>query len=176
MYDKGLGVPQDYVLAYMWFNLGAAHTDFGGRRPIIAILASTSEANTRRGNPRQTDRQNDDPNEIAEAQRLHAGMEAVRFQPLAERSALRRRDRGRVSLQGRSMTWPALLRTSTPIIFHAIEFRPDDLASRALRVGLTTFFQNLDLSSPSLGKKCLMSQGTVKWFNAHEGLWLHPAG
>jgi hypothetical protein len=30
--------------------------------------------------------------------------------------------------------------------FHAIEFRPDDLASRALRVGLTIFFQNLDLS------------------------------
>ena len=29
--------------------------------------------------------------------------------------------------------------------FPAIEFRPDDLASRALRVGLTTFFQNLDL-------------------------------
>ena len=27
MYDKGLGVPQDYVLAYMWFNLGAAHPD-----------------------------------------------------------------------------------------------------------------------------------------------------
>ena len=29
---------------------------------------------------------------------------------------------------------------------YAIEFRLDDLASRALRVGLTTFFQNLDLS------------------------------
>ena len=61
--------------------------------------------------------------------------------------------------------------------FHAIEFRPDDLASRALRVGLTTFFQNLDLSHlaarierPALtGKKCLMSQGTVKWFNAPKG-------
>jgi uncharacterized protein len=30
MYEKGIGVPQDYVLAYMWFNLGAAHGDFGG--------------------------------------------------------------------------------------------------------------------------------------------------
>jgi uncharacterized protein len=27
MYDNGLGVPQDYVLAYMWLNLGAAHPD-----------------------------------------------------------------------------------------------------------------------------------------------------
>jgi CspA family cold shock protein len=62
---------------------------------------------------------------------------------------------------------------------YAIEFRPDDLASRALRAGLTTFFQNLDLytwlrgsGGPALtptGKKCLMSQGTVKWFNATKG-------
>jgi hypothetical protein len=55
------------------------------------------------------------------------------------------------------------------------------LASRALRVRLTTFFQNLDPSHTWLrdqaagfnGKKCLMPQGTVKWFNA---LRLHPAG
>jgi cold shock protein len=53
--------------------------------------------------------------------------------------------------------------------FHAIEFRPDDLASRALRVGLTTFFQNLDLSQRLLERRCLMSQGTVKWFNASKG-------
>ena len=60
---------------------------------------------------------------------------------------------------------------------YAIEFRPDDLASRALRVGLMTFFQNLDLSGcaierPALmptGKKRLMSQGTVKWFNVQKG-------
>ena len=63
--------------------------------------------------------------------------------------------------------------------FYAIEFRPDDLASRAIRVGLPIFFQNLDLISPgcaierpaltSIGKKRLMSQGTVKWFNAEKG-------
>ena len=38
---------------------------------------------------------------------------------------------------------------------------------RAVRVGLTTFFQNLDLSPA--GKKCLMPRGTVKWFNAPKG-------
>ena len=62
-------------------------------------------------------------------------------------------------------------------LLYAIEFRPDDLASRALRVGLPTFFQNLDLSGcaierPALmptGKKRLMSQGTVKWFNVQKG-------
>jgi hypothetical protein len=32
------------------------------------------------------------------------------------------------------------------VYLYAIEFRPDDLASRAVRVGLTIFFQNLDLS------------------------------
>ena len=59
--------------------------------------------------------------------------------------------------------------------FYAIEFGPDDLASRALRVGLTTFFQTLDLTWPRdraaglTGKKRLMSQGTVKWFNATKG-------
>ena len=43
-----------------------------------------------------------------------------------------------------------------------------------MRVGLTTFFQNLDLSLAAIerrltGKKCLMPQGTVKWFNATKG-------
>ena len=61
---------------------------------------------------------------------------------------------------------------------YTIEFRPDDLASRAVRVGLTIFFQNLDLShlaARSSGrllryrKERLMSQGTVKWFNAEKG-------
>jgi TPR repeat protein len=28
MYHEGLGVPQDYVLAHMWFNLAAAQGDW----------------------------------------------------------------------------------------------------------------------------------------------------
>jgi cold shock protein len=50
---------------------------------------------------------------------------------------------------------------------------------RALRVGLTTFFQNLDhyelaaqVRGPSkhvLERSVLMTQGTVKWFNDQKG-------
>jgi uncharacterized protein len=61
MYDKGLGVPQDYVLAYMWFNLGAANTDFGGAEINHRYGLRPWEAITRRGIPRQTDRQDDPP-------------------------------------------------------------------------------------------------------------------
>jgi CspA family cold shock protein len=51
-------------------------------------------------------------------------------------------------------------------------------ALAAHRVGLTTFFQNLDQqpgrasarpSDLELGKKRLMAQGTVKWFNSQKG-------
>ena len=28
-YDKGLGVPQDYTLAYMWVNIAAVNADAG---------------------------------------------------------------------------------------------------------------------------------------------------
>jgi CspA family cold shock protein len=51
-------------------------------------------------------------------------------------------------------------------------------ALAAHRVGLTTFFQNLDQqpgraparpSELGLGKKRLMAQGTVKWFNSQKG-------
>ena len=49
---------------------------------------------------------------------------------------------------------------------------------RALRVGLTTFFLNLDHSEPAAQlraylntylKEVLMTQGTVKWFNSQKG-------
>ena len=32
MYDKGLGVPQDYVQAHMWYNLAASRFPPGERR------------------------------------------------------------------------------------------------------------------------------------------------
>ena len=62
--------------------------------------------------------------------------------------------------------------------FYAIEFRPDDLASRATRRTDDLLPKSRSLSPscaierPGLtptGKKCLMSQGTVKWFNATKG-------
>jgi cold shock protein len=72
-----------------------------------------------------------------------------------------------------------LWRASPPTIFAQSGFGRTTWPRRALRVGLTTFFQNLDLISPgcaierpaltSIGKKRLMSQGTVKWFNATKG-------
>src|SRR5665213_3885016 len=49
---------------------------------------------------------------------------------------------------------------------------------RALRVGLTTFFLNLDHSEPAAQlraylntylKEVTMTQGTVKWFNSQKG-------
>jgi cold shock protein len=58
-----------------------------------------------------------------------------------------------------------------------IEFRPDDLACRAHRVGLI-FFQNLDkpngraIRAAHLDthlKELFMTQGTVKWFNSQKG-------
>ena len=45
MYNKGLGVLQDQILAHMWYNLGAANgNDFGGRnRDIIAQKMSSED-------------------------------------------------------------------------------------------------------------------------------------
>jgi cold shock protein len=61
---------------------------------------------------------------------------------------------------------------------YAIEFRPDDLASRAT-CRTDDLLPKFDLSSPGCaierpaltptGKKRLMSQGTVKWFNVQRG-------
>jgi cold shock protein len=58
----------------------------------------------------------------------------------------------------------------------SIEFRPNDLASRRSRVGLTTFLQISNelaaLRAASLDayrKKSYMTQGTVKWFNGQKG-------
>ena len=69
------------------------------------------------------------------------------------------------------------MKTSVPIIFTQSSFGRTTWPRARWRVGLTTFFQNLDLSSPGCaierpaltGNKRLMSQGTVKWFNAQKG-------
>jgi hypothetical protein len=52
MYGKGQGVPKDYVLVYMWFNLAAAQGNEGaaGNRETVTGLMT--------------------PAQIAEAQRL----------------------------------------------------------------------------------------------------------
>jgi TPR repeat protein len=44
MYANGQGVPQDYVLAHMWFNLAAAQGDPNGKglRDLVA-KSMTSE-------------------------------------------------------------------------------------------------------------------------------------
>jgi cold shock protein len=70
-----------------------------------------------------------------------------------------------------------LLRTSAPTIFTQSSFGRTTWPRARWRVGLTTFFQNLDLPHPAAqferpsltGKKRRMSQGTVKWFNAQKG-------
>jgi cold shock protein len=53
---------------------------------------------------------------------------------------------------------PSLVESASPDYLYPIEFRPDDLASRARAAG-----------SNASGKKCRMPQGTVKWFNATKG-------
>jgi cold shock protein len=70
-----------------------------------------------------------------------------------------------------------LLKTSAPIIFTQSSFGRTTWPHARWRVGLTTFFQNLDVSYTWLrdraagltGKKRLMPQGIVKWFNAQKG-------
>jgi TPR repeat protein len=67
-YDNGLGVPQDKVRAYMWFNLSAAQGRDGAAafRDLIA----------RRMTPAQ----------IAEAQKLHASGSRIRSRRLVRDS------------------------------------------------------------------------------------------
>ena len=66
----------------------------------------------------------------------------------------------------------------TNLYVFLIEFRPNDLASPRARVGLTTFFLNLDYPNRLRNcaaylntylKEVLMTQGTVKWFNSQKG-------
>ncbi len=38
MYDKGRGVPQDYVQAHMWLNLAASRTSPGKLRDSVVKL------------------------------------------------------------------------------------------------------------------------------------------
>ena len=51
MYDKGNGVPQDFILAYKWLNLAAAHATGRPRdvylrlRDAVASKMSTNEIN-----------------------------------------------------------------------------------------------------------------------------------
>jgi TPR repeat protein len=56
MYDKGHGVPQDFVLAYKWLNLAAAHA-YGRQRDVFARLRDAVASKM-------------SPNEIAAGQRL----------------------------------------------------------------------------------------------------------
>ncbi len=51
MYLEGEGVPKDFVVAYMWFNLAAAHGDDGAKRYRDIVEAQMT------------------PDQIAEAQR-----------------------------------------------------------------------------------------------------------
>ena len=45
MYERGLGLPQDYVLAYMWLNLAAAHGDekWKNHRDLIAKIVTAPQ-------------------------------------------------------------------------------------------------------------------------------------
>ena len=60
MYFEGLGVPQDYVLAHMWYNLAAAQAPKGAgpfwRRGVVKAREAVAAKMT--------------PGQIAEAQRL----------------------------------------------------------------------------------------------------------
>jgi TPR repeat protein len=42
-YDNGLGVPQDKVVAYMWFNMSAAQGREGARRMTPAQIAEAQK-------------------------------------------------------------------------------------------------------------------------------------
>jgi TPR repeat protein len=44
MYEEGRGVPQDYVLAYMWFNLAAAKGAIGARTDRDTVAAKMTPA------------------------------------------------------------------------------------------------------------------------------------
>ena len=51
MYDEGKGVPNNYVLAYMWFDLAAAHGDgtaFWSRNTVAAKMTAAQIAEARR--------------------------------------------------------------------------------------------------------------------------------
>ena len=72
----------------------------------------------------------------------------------------------------------AALAERAPIIYALpIEFRLNDLASHALRVGSDDLPPNLELNGAAQqaaylntsGRKICMSQGTVKWFNSQKG-------
>ena len=67
MYDKGHGVPQDFVLAYKWLNLAAAHAH-GHQRDVYARFrdAVASKMST---------------DEIVEGQRLVRRWIPVGFEP-----------------------------------------------------------------------------------------------
>ena len=45
MYHKGLGVPRDYVLSYMWFNLSATNGNKRGQkgRDLVEKLMTPSQ-------------------------------------------------------------------------------------------------------------------------------------
>ena len=63
---------------------------------------------------------------------------------------------------------PDLVEIVSSDYLYAIEFRPDDLASRAHTRRTDDLLPKSRSLSPT-GKKCLMPQGTVKWFNATKG-------
>lgn len=66
MYEKGLGVPQDFAMAYMWFNLAAADrygSDAASRRDALAARM--------------------EPSQVAEAQRMSREWKAGRAKPIA---------------------------------------------------------------------------------------------
>jgi TPR repeat protein len=60
MYELGLGVPQDYVLAHMWFNLVAAQAVDEKDRPLRQLAAESRDRVAAKMTPAQ----------IAKAQRL----------------------------------------------------------------------------------------------------------
>jgi TPR repeat protein len=44
MYDNGLGVPQDYVIAHMWFNLAAAGGEIGAPKARAGVAEKMTPA------------------------------------------------------------------------------------------------------------------------------------
>jgi TPR repeat protein len=57
MYESGLGVPQDYAQAHMWFNLAASHASNASDRDMAAQSRDALAAKMT-------------PSQIAEAQRM----------------------------------------------------------------------------------------------------------
>ena len=72
MYAEGLGVPQDYALAHMWFNLAAAQAGQGTRYKDVAVKA------------RDTAAAKMSPGQIAEAQRLAREWKPKKMPPVSE--------------------------------------------------------------------------------------------